>query len=159
MLGMFLPLLALIAAGAVTTAVERRQETPPPATLARLAWLAGSWAGGDASRVEEHWTDGAGGAMLATGRTVRGGRLVAFEFLRIVERDGSLVYIAQPQGRPPTEFALAAIDDRSVTFVNPAHDFPKEIRYSRVGTDGLEATVSDGGSKRQRFAFTRMPVP
>jgi hypothetical protein len=44
--------------------------------------------------------------MLGTSRTVRGGKLIAFEFLRVVERDGGWVYVAQPGGAPPTEFVL-----------------------------------------------------
>jgi hypothetical protein len=36
---------------------------------------------------EERWTPPAG-AMLAVSRTLKGDRMVAFEFLRIVERDG-----------------------------------------------------------------------
>jgi hypothetical protein len=44
--------------------------------------------------------------MLGTSRTVRGGKLIAFEFLRVVERDGGWVYVAQPGGAPPTECVL-----------------------------------------------------
>jgi hypothetical protein len=42
--------------------------------------------------------------MPAVSRTLKDGRMAGFESLRIVERDGGLVYIAQPGGRPPTEF-------------------------------------------------------
>ena len=92
---------------------SRRAGRPAPAsaTLEQLAWLPGEWGGvkGRAS-IEERWTPAAGGAMLAVSRTIANDRLVAFEFLRIVERDGGLVYIAQPNGRPPTEFVLTKID-------------------------------------------------
>lgn len=152
-------LLAAVVAGSLGAgAAAPPRQAPPAATITAAGWLAGSWVGAGAATFEEHWTAPAGGAMLATSRTVRNGRMVAFEFLRIVERDGTLVYIAQPQGRPPTEFVLTAIDETSVTFGNPAHDFPKVIRYARRGADGLEATVSDGGSKAQRFSFTRAPL-
>ena len=83
--------------------------------------------------------------------------MVSFEFLRIAERDGSLVYIAQPGGRPPTEFALTAISTDSATFENPTHDFPKMIRYSRRADGSLEARVSDGGKKSETFVFTKTP--
>ena len=82
--------------------------------------------------------------MLAVSRTLKGDRMVAFEFLRIVERDGRLIYIAQPDGRPPTEFTLTAITADSVTFENPMHDFPKMIRYTKRADGALEARVSDG---------------
>jgi hypothetical protein len=133
--------------------------TPAPARIGQVAWIAGAWAGGRAPlSLEEHWTLPAGGVMLAVSRTMKGERLVAFEFLRIVERDGTLIYVAQPGGRPPTEFVLTAIDETGATFENPAHDFPQRIRYARRGTDGLDATISAGdGGKAQTFAFSRGP--
>ena len=123
-------------------------------TLAQLAWLAGTWAGGEGPlSFEERWTPSAGGAMLAVSRTLKGDRMVAFEFLRIVERDGGLVYIAQPNGRPPTEFTLTVITADSATFENPMHDFPKMIRYLKRADGSLEARVSDGGQKAETFLF------
>ena len=81
--------------------------------------------------------------------------MVAFEFLRIVERDGTLIYIAQPDGRPPTEFRLSAITADSATFENTAHDFPKVIAYARKPHGTLEARVSDGNQKGETFTFRR----
>jgi hypothetical protein len=79
--------------------------------------------------------------------------MVAFEFLRIIERDGSLVFIAQPNGGPPTEFTLTAITEDSATFENPMHDLPKMIRYSKRADGSLEARVSDGGQNAEVFVF------
>jgi hypothetical protein len=126
------------------------------AAIDELAWLSGNWASEPGAVVfEERWTSPAGGAMLAISRTLKGDRMVAFEFLRIVERDGRLIYIAQPGGRPPTEFAMTAIEKQAVTFENPAHDFPKMIRYTLRADGTLEARVSDGGSKAETFVFKR----
>jgi hypothetical protein len=133
-----------------------QRDTQARGTVAQLAWLAGTWRGGDGPvSFEERWTPPAGGAMLAVSRTLKGDRMVAFEFLRIVERDGRLIYIAQPNGRPPTEFTLTAITADSVTFENPMHDFPKMIRYTRRADGSLEARVSDGGQKAETFLFTK----
>jgi hypothetical protein len=139
------------------------QDRPAPAraTLADLGWLAGNWSGtlGRAT-IEERWTPAAGGAMLAVSRTIKDERLAAFEFLRIVERDGGLVYIAQPNGRPPTEFVLTVMTADSATFENPAHDFPKMVRYTRRADGSLEARVSGAGGERpQVFVFTREASP
>ena len=123
-------------------------------SIAQLAWLTGAWGGGNGSvTFEERWTPPAGGAMLAVSRTLNGERMVAFEFLRIVERDDTLIYIAQPNGRPPTEFTMTAATADSVTFENPMHDFPKMIRYSKRADGALEARVSDGGTKAETFVF------
>ncbi len=77
-------------------------ELAPAAAIGDLQWLAGAWRGtaGTAS-VEEHWTRPEGGAMLGLGRTVRQGRMVGFEFLRIVTRGEAIIYIAQPGGGRP----------------------------------------------------------
>jgi hypothetical protein len=125
------------------------------ATIAELAWLAGNWTGGESgTALEERWTAPAGGAMLAVSRTVKNGRMTAFEFLSIVERDGGLVYIAQPGGRPPTDFVMTAIEGQRVRFENPSHDFPKRIEYALKG-ETLTATVSDGGSQSETYVFRK----
>jgi hypothetical protein len=144
---------------ALAGAAHAQAIKPTRGVLTQLAWLAGSWSGASGPiTYEERWTPAAGGAMLAVSRTVKGDRMVAFEFLRIVERDGSLVYIAQPNGRPPTEFTLTAITSDSATFENPAHDFPKMIRYTKRSDGSLEARVSDGGQKAETFVFLKSGV-
>jgi hypothetical protein len=154
------PVAAIVALTLVlgVSGEARAQGAKPSArgTLANMAWLPGNWVGGNGPvTFEERWTPPAGGAMLAVARTLKGDRMVAFEFLRIVERDGSLVYIAQPEGRPPTEFILTAITADSATFENPMHDFPKMIRYAKRRDGSLEARVSDGGAKTETFVFTK----
>ncbi len=139
------------------TIVAQDRKLPARAGISDMAWLAGNWGGdGQPVVVEERWTPAAGGAMLALSRTIKGERMVAFEFLRIVERDGGLVYIAQPNGRPPTEFVLTSLAGQTATFENRAHDFPKMIRYSLKPGGTLEARISDGGSRGESFLFTKM---
>ena len=94
----------------------------------------------------------AGGALLGTSRTVSGGRMVAFEFLRIVEKGGQLLYVAQPGGATPTEFILVELDETRAVFEDPFHDFPQRIEYERAD-DQLVAEISfiDG---RTRSAST-----
>ena len=133
------------------------QSPPRRATLADVAWISGNWVGGaGALSIEERWTPAAGGAMLGVSRTIKQGRMVAFEFLRIVERAGTVVYIAQPNGVQPTEFTLTALDASSATFENPAHDYPKVIRYTKQTDGTLEARISaENGQRPQTFVFKR----
>ena len=132
-------------------------QSPANGSIAQVAWIAGNWIGRDGpSALEERWTDPSAGAMLAASRTVRGDRMVAFEYLRIVERDGGLVYVAQPSGRPPTDFTATRIDADSVTFENPAHDYPQMIRYAKRADGGLDATISAaGGARAKTYSFRR----
>lgn len=139
---------------------------PARAAIGDLAWLAGAWVGtrGETgSSIEERWSPPLGGAMLATSRTVnKSGRMVAFEYLRVVERDGGLVYIAQPGGVKPTEFVLTELETGKGTetsktravFENPRHDYPKRIVYELSAEGGLSATIGQlkGGTPR-RFEF------
>jgi hypothetical protein len=143
----------------VNTAPTQEGRPPARATIADVAWLEDVWVlDGTSVNIEERWMPPAGGAMLGVSRTVKGDRMVAFEFLRIVERDGGLVYVAQPNGRPFTEFVLTAAGPRTATFENPAHDFPKLISYTLREDGTLEVRISDGGERGQRFAFTRRPA-
>lgn len=141
----------LLAAAALLAAVTADAQR---ATLQDIAWLTGHWRLEQRGEtVEERWTEPAGGAMLAVARTVKDGRMTAFEFLRIVEREGTLVYIAQPDGRPAVEFRLAAVSGTSARFENPAHDFPKVITYTLQGEGSLQAVVSDG-TRQLTFFFS-----
>jgi len=120
------------------------------ATIADVAWINGLWMSEGASTVEERWTTPAGGSMLALGRTLRGGTtMTAFEYLCIVERDGSLIYSAMPNGRSPaTDFVLTQLTPDSATFENPTHDFPKMIRYSKKADGTLETAISGAPGSR-----------
>ncbi len=75
---------------------------PSTAAIGDMAWLVGAWVGTKGSRsIEERWSRPLGGAMLGVSRTVSRGKLSAFEYLRIVERDGGLIYIAPRVTRTP----------------------------------------------------------
>ena len=133
---------------------------PAKAAITDLAWLAGEWVGsrgtGGATSIEERWSPPLGGAMLAVSRTVSREKMRAFEFLRIVERDGGLVYIAQPGGATPTEFILTELSHSRAVFENPRHDSPQRITYEKADDGGLSAAIGYiKGGKPQRFEFKR----
>jgi hypothetical protein len=140
---------------------------PAKASISDMAWLAGAWVGtrSSGSSIEERWSPPLGGAMLAVSRTVnKAGKMNAFEYLRIIERDGGLVYIAQPGGGSPTEFVLteltadmgAEAGPRRAVFDNPRHDYPKRIVYELSAEGVLSATIGfmKGGTPR-RFEWKR----
>lgn len=124
-----------------------------------FAWMAGTWTAQQGRAVfEETWLPPAGMSLLGMSRTVAGGRMVAFEYLRIIERNGETFYVAQPNGRPPTEFKLTSSTATKAVFENPANDFPKVITYELTVPGKLTATIS-AGEKKQEFRFERQPVP
>jgi hypothetical protein len=143
---------------AVVAALAAPKAQSAKATLSELSWLAGNWERKSATvLLEERWTSAAGGAMIGMSRTVSGDRMSAFEFLRIIERDGTLVYLAQPGGKAPaTEFTLTKLGKTEALFENPAHDYPKQISYQLAADGTLTAIVSDaGGLKPQRFVMKK----
>jgi hypothetical protein len=127
------------------------------ASTADMAWLAGAWVGTRGkSSIEERWSPPLGGAMLGVSRTVSRDKMVAFEYLRIVERDGGLVYVAQPNGAAPTEFALTEMSATRAVFENPRHDSPQRIVYELSPEGGLSASIGFAkGGRPQRFEFER----
>jgi hypothetical protein len=130
-----------------------------PEELEETAFLAGSWEGETGqARIEEHWIPSRGGMMLGVSRTVVSGKTVSFEFLRIEKRDEGIFYVAQPGGRPPTEFRLTGHTDASATFENPAHDHPKLIRYRLEADGSLVASIEgeeNGEPVSQDFVYHR----
>lgn len=151
-------LLALAASGS-RAAAQRPPAQEPAATVEDLQWIAGDWAVRSEDRtIEEHWV-AASNALLGMGRTVSGGRMVAFEYLRIEARADGIFYVAQPSGRPPTSFRLTKLEGRQATFENAENEFPKRVIYSLKSENELTAWVDagEGSSEALTFTYTRIP--
>jgi hypothetical protein len=118
-----------------------------------LAWLAGTWCGGDnGTWDEETWLPPRGGSLVGAHRDTRGDALRSFEFFRIVEDGEELVFWAQPGGRPAVAFR-GKPSGQSIDFVNPEHRFPKRIHYRREG-ETLHARIDDGTDTGRRQEWT-----
>lgn len=131
----------------------RDAATTPMAGLDELSWLAGAWTIDDeTTHIEEFWSAPASDLMVGMSRTVRDGKTVAFEFMRIARRDDGIVYIAQPRGKPPVEFPLVSWDGAAAVFVNPGtSDHLRRIVYRRNADGSLTARI-EGANGGQEFA-------
>ena len=99
-----------------------------------LSWLEGRWVGSAGDVVmEEIWTAPRGGVMLGLHRDVAPDRPAFFEYLRIEQREGNVVYVASPRGVGSTEFTMISSGAAEVVFENLEHDFPQRIIYRRHG--------------------------
>ena len=153
---------AFLFAAAIQPALAQQTQNTPPG-LERLTWLAGDWGGTlGRAQIEEHWLPAGGQIMLGVARTVAGGRTVSFEFLRIEARADGVYYVAQPGGRPPTDFKATQLEDHLAVFENPQHDHPKIIRYSLQPDGTLLAQIEGdekGEHRAQDFLFRPMKNP
>ena len=122
---------------------------------AQFDWLAGHWCGDSGGRtLHEVWLPEAGGVLLGMSRTLRGGALESFEFMRIVPAGEDAGLHVQPNGVAPTTFAIAERGAQRVLFENAAHDFPNRIEYRRDG-DTLHAYIAGPGrdGKEMKIPF------
>jgi hypothetical protein len=120
-------------------------------SVADLGWLEGCWSGEDGGvAMEEHWTSAAGGALLGMHKDVQDGRMVAFEFPRIVVvPEKGVCYLANPNDEGVTSFCAIEIAPRRAVFENRSHDYPQRVLYWRTDDDRLHARIEGSQAGRQ----------
>jgi hypothetical protein len=128
-------------------------------SLAELSWMAGAWRGEVGGvESEEVWTEPKGGVMLGLHRDVTAGRPAAWEYLRIEDGPGGIVYQASPGGAAPTPFRLVELTASRAVFANPDHDFPKRLVYW-LDEDGTLHARADAGEGTQGPEWAWRPSP
>ena len=101
-----------------------------------FAAMAGCWERTDRSGAvfAEMWMKPAGTSMIGAGRTVKGGKTVDYEFLRIEQRADGFYYVAKPKANAAeTPFKLKSSTANEFVFENLEHDFPQRIIYKLNG--------------------------
>ncbi len=117
--------------------------TQPTASLAQLAWLAGTWEGESLSgRLEEVWSPPHAGMMIGAFRLVTPeGRTPVVELETLAERNGGIElrfrhFSAQlePWESPdlPLILKLVRLDERLVVFEYPTPEQPRPHQPQRV---------------------------
>jgi hypothetical protein len=124
--------------------------------------MAGCWEGtySNGRTVTEQWMKPSGRVMMGSSRTVKGGRTIDFEFVRLEQsEDGLIRYIAHPSGQAEAAFTLVKLDARVALFENLQHDFPQRVIYRRVSFDSLAARVEgsiNGNPRGSDFPYRRV---
>ncbi|MBC5763907.1 DUF6265 family protein [Ramlibacter albus] len=150
---------AVVAAVLLVAGSARAQDS-----LAPLSWLAGCWKAENGEPGSgEQWMPLAGDTMMGVSRTVRGGKTVTWEFMRIARReDGAYAFFAQPAGRPPDNFKVVELNAQQVVFENPAHEFPQKIVYRLEAPGKLAAHIEgvrNGNPRKIEFPMLKVPCP
>lgn len=98
---------------------------------------------------------------MASGRTIRGGKLTEYEVIVLREQGDRLAYEAHPSGQSAATFLSTSISAQELVFENPAHDFPQQIGY-RLEGDSLLAWIrgtQNGQERRLEFPYKRARCP
>jgi hypothetical protein len=126
---------------AILGALALASPDPVPQGAADLSWLEGRWrACIDDRETVEVWSRADNDLLFGHSLARRTGRIVEWEQLRIITRNGVTVYQAMPGGRPATDFVLVDQAPQGAVFENRENDWPNIIVYERHET-GLTATV------------------
>ena len=131
------------------------------ADVSELNWMSGCWAYDGRERGSgEYWMPAAGDMMIAVSRTVREGKTVAFEYLRIMQtEEGSIALFAAPSGQEPARFDMIDFSGTRVVFENPEHDFPQRIIYELTDPTHLLGRIEGNNSGEEMtidFSMTRI---
>lgn len=131
--------------------------------LSKITWLHGCWERlneRSGRTTFEQWTKPDGGTLFGIGRTISGGKVVSWEFMRIEQKDGSAVFSAQlPSSSAATPFVLKTASERELIFENPENDFPQRVIYRTKGADSLEARIEgkmNGTDRGIDYPFKRV---
>lgn len=131
------PVLCLLLASTLWSSAAAQ-----PAPLNTLSWLAGCWQSElDEPGSGEQWMAPAGGVMLGMARTLKGGRVVQFEFMQLRESATGLVFIAQPGGRAGSVFNAVEVTADAAVFERNGADFPQRVAYRRRADGGIAARI------------------
>ncbi len=131
--------------------------------LDRLSFMSGCWSVQMGPVViEEQWNRPEGGIMLGSSRTLKAGKAVFHEFIRIEQRDGAIFYTPRVgSASKPVSFRLVRLTDTEAVFENLEHDFPQRVIY-RKAADALPARIEgskNGKNLAEDFPYRRVNCP
>ena len=120
--------------------------------LAPLSFMSGCWEMRQGPMtVEEQWNKPSGETMLGLSRTLKQGKTVFSEFMRIERRGTEFYYIPRIGTKAePVAFKMTKISAAEVIFENPAHDFPQRILYRATPEGGLYARIEGADKGKPR---------
>jgi hypothetical protein len=131
------------------------------ATIESFAGLSGCWERNEKSGTvaTEMWMKPAGTSIMGMGRTVKNGKTVDYEMMRIELRADGIYFVAKPKANAAeTSFKLKSSSGGEFAFENPEHDFPQRVIYKVKGnslTGRIEGT-QNGRSMGFDFPMTRV---
>ncbi|MFN7926200.1 MAG: DUF6265 family protein [Bryobacteraceae bacterium] len=128
--------------------------------VAALSFLTGCWSMSQGPMViEEEWSRPAADGMLGFSRTLKGGKTVFSEFMRVEKKGATLVYLPRIGTKEAAvAFTMTKMSAEEVIFENPRNDFPQRILYRKV-EGGLHARIDGkqkGKERAEDFPYKRV---
>ena len=121
-------------------------------------FLAGCWEERrkDGGWTEECWTSARDGLMIGSARDGKADTVAHWEWMRIEQSaDGAIAFYASPRGARAVRFNATETAAGSITFDNPANDYPQRVRYKRTAS-GVDAEISlIDGTRPMRWSYRR----
>lgn len=129
----------------------------------KASWLIGTWENKTSrGSIYEAWVKVNDQEFSAKSYALKEKDTMVFEQVRLLQEAGKLFYIPtvkNQNGGLPVRFALKTMNDTTLVFENPQHDFPQVISYTKIDKDHLIAEISgvkNGQERKQTFPMQRI---
>ena len=142
---------------------QSKIETDKYSQFQKTEWLIGNWQKQTEKGVlTESWQKLDDSTLVGQSYFIDGVDTLSSESIRIEQRNRKLFYIPTVKGQNNgmvVNFNLTSVNDSSLIFENPEHDFPQKITYNKMKNDSLMAEISailNGNLKSQKFLMGRV---
>ena len=124
--------------------------------------LNGTWRNEDGKSFER-WTKNENGSYRSVGFSIKGKDTSWNEQADIYQENDNWIFENTVKGQnngKPVKFTSSLLNENSVQFSNPAHDFPTDINYTVTGVNIVRAFIvgpnNKGGKDTIPFNFKRV---
>ncbi len=162
-LNILLLTLIIIACNSSDNSIPTENETTaPPLQQTVFDKLSGTWQSEDGKSFER-WTKNDNGSYRSVGYTIKGSDTSWNELANIYRENDSWVFEntvnSQNEGKA-VKFTSSILNESSVQFSNPAHDFPTDINYTVSDVNSVNTFIigpnNKGGKDTTYFNFKRV---
>ena len=147
----FIFLLFFISCSNSGEKLNKEDENPADKKPLVFEKIAGTWLNEDA-KTFERWSNQGKGVYHADVYKLNGADTIWTENARIFQENGYWIFenkVAGQNAGKAVSFRSTLLNDSSVTFSNPEHDFPTDINYTVINLIRLSAYIKGPGDSGQ----------
>lgn len=143
-------------------ATKNEASVPLPRQSSVFDKLTGTWQSEDGKSFER-WAKNENGTYRSVGFSIKAGDTSLNEQANIYRENDNWIFENTVKGQndgKAVKFASSVLNENSVQFSNPAHDFPTDINYTITTDNSLKAFIvgpnNRGGKDTISFTFRRV---